>query len=710
MTPNDLILSSSNWDEYFARLSALEKAKEKGDAFERFTQLYLLTAPKYRLLLKNVWKPDQDFGIDFFARTHQDQLWSIQAKFRSDTDSALTYKELSTFKTLSDNSENIDFCLVVHTSTKPIKNLHLLGVNLSTIGIDEFESIDSELWESIQSAARGEQKDLQPRSPFPHQQQAVEDIKEYFSLPLRTRGRVSMPCGSGKSLVGFWSALELKAESTVIVVPSLYLISQSIRVWSREILANHIDADFLIVCSDETTRELNTDELGGRVDELGVRVARTVEDIKAFLSKETTKKRIVFITYQSGPKLIEASSEVGFIFDLTILDEAHKTVGYRTKSFARLIVDEKYASTRYLFMTATERVLRGKNDEILSMADSEDYGELIHQLSFRACVEADPPIISDYRVVTLATSDSRVKEFIDSNPKVFAAGGEFDDAEFRDVAACLMLREFYKGFDTERTISFHSSIKKAEHFLRLYKKINEILGHTDIATFHISSKQSTGVRTRQVRDFTKAQKSHISNARCLTEGIDIPSVDSVLFADPKYSVVDIVQAAGRAMRICDGKQLGYIFLPIMLPDGVEFEEYSASSEYKQVLRVIAALAKQDERIVEQFQVQLLETDKPEKDKTKVVDFIGYQFAVDPEQLRQQIEVSISSFVGRKNYRSFEEAREYIKKLRLKTHLDYKNWARSSNRPTDIPGKPERIYKLSGWVSWPNWLGTEVSYL
>ena len=108
------------------RVSALEEPKDKGDAFERFIQLYLQTAPQYRLLLKNVWKPDQDFGIDFLARTHQDQLWSIQAKFRSNTDSALTYKELSTFKTLSDNSENIDFCLVVHTSTKPIKNLLLI--------------------------------------------------------------------------------------------------------------------------------------------------------------------------------------------------------------------------------------------------------------------------------------------------------------------------------------------------------------------------------------------------------------------------------------------------------------------------------------------------------------------------------------------------------------------------------------------------------
>ena len=105
MNPNDLILFSSNWDEYFLLLTALEKTKDKGDASERFTQLYLQTAPKYRLLLKNVWKPDQDFGIDFLARTHQDQLWSIQAKFRSNSD-----------------SENIAFCLVVHTSTKPVNN------------------------------------------------------------------------------------------------------------------------------------------------------------------------------------------------------------------------------------------------------------------------------------------------------------------------------------------------------------------------------------------------------------------------------------------------------------------------------------------------------------------------------------------------------------------------------------------------------------
>ena len=123
MTPNDLILSSSNWGDFFERVSVLGNTKEKGDVFERFTQLYLQAAPKYRLLLKKVWKPDVDFGIDFFAETYDKQTWSIQSKFRSDSDSALTYKELSTFKTPSDNSENIDFGLVVHTSTKPIKNL-----------------------------------------------------------------------------------------------------------------------------------------------------------------------------------------------------------------------------------------------------------------------------------------------------------------------------------------------------------------------------------------------------------------------------------------------------------------------------------------------------------------------------------------------------------------------------------------------------------
>ena len=102
MNPNDLILASSNWDDFFEWVSVLEKTKKKGDVFEEFTQLYLQTAPKYRLLLKKVWKPDVDFGIDFLAETYDKQTWSIQSKFRSDSDSALNYKELGTFKTLSD--------------------------------------------------------------------------------------------------------------------------------------------------------------------------------------------------------------------------------------------------------------------------------------------------------------------------------------------------------------------------------------------------------------------------------------------------------------------------------------------------------------------------------------------------------------------------------------------------------------------------------
>jgi len=307
-------------------------------------------------------------------------------------------------------------------------------------------------------------------------------------------------------------------------------------------------------------------------------------------------------------------------------------------------------------------------------------------------------------VVTLATSDSRVKEFIENNPKVFAAGGEFDDVEFRDVAACLMLREFYKDFETERTISFHSSIKKAEHFLKLYEKINEILGYTDIATFHISSKQSTGVRTRQVKDFVRAEKSHISNARCLTEGIDIPSVDAVLFADPKYSVVDIVQAAGRALRLYEGKKLGYIFLPIVIPDGIEFEEYSASSEYKQVLRVIAGLANQDERIVEQFKVEF--PNKNISNRTSIVKITSHMLAIDPEKIRSKIEFKISSFLGSRNFRPFGEARDIVQSLGIVSGLKYKTWAKSDENIYHLPISPETVYFLSGWQNWPHYLGNK----
>ena len=98
MNPNDLILSSSNWDDFFDRVYVQDETKDKGDVFERFTQLYLQTTPKYLLLLKKVWELGVDLGIDFFAETYDKQTWSIQSKFRSDRDSALTYKELNTPK------------------------------------------------------------------------------------------------------------------------------------------------------------------------------------------------------------------------------------------------------------------------------------------------------------------------------------------------------------------------------------------------------------------------------------------------------------------------------------------------------------------------------------------------------------------------------------------------------------------------------------
>ena len=98
MNPNDLILTSSNWNDLFERVFFLEKTKEKDDVFERFTQLYLSTATRYSLLLKKVWKPDVDFGIDFLAETYDKQTWSIQSKFRSDNKAGLTYKELNTLK------------------------------------------------------------------------------------------------------------------------------------------------------------------------------------------------------------------------------------------------------------------------------------------------------------------------------------------------------------------------------------------------------------------------------------------------------------------------------------------------------------------------------------------------------------------------------------------------------------------------------------
>ena len=267
------------------------------------------------------------------------------------------------------------------------------------------------------------------------------------------------------------------------------------------------------------------------------------------------------------------------------MDEAHRTVGSPDKSFGHLLHDENISVAKRLFMTATERVVRGADETVLSMDDPGVYGECFHQLTFKEAIKADPPIISDYKILTITVSDERVKQLIAENRYLHTSDAELGEREAQALAAGIALQRAFREEAVRHAISFHRSIRAAEDFKEQQERI-EAGGRrrSRPACFHISSRKTAGERADLLREFRDSPSALITNARCLQEGVDIPAVDCVLFADPKQSVVDIVQAAGRAMRPSPGKRYGYIVVPIIVPSGMDFAEFAETTEFKQVAR------------------------------------------------------------------------------------------------------------------------------
>ena len=222
--------------------------------------------------------------------------------------------------------------------------------------------------------------------------------------------------------------------------------------------------------------------------------------------------------------------------------------------------------------------------------------------------------------------------------------------------------------------------------------------------FHISSKKTAGERSDLLREFVSHKRTLMTNARCLTEGVDVPAIDCVVFADPKQSRIDIVQAAGRALRRYPGKDYGYILLPLIVPQKMNFEDFAETTAFRQVASTITALSTQDERIAEEFRaiergrissgkIVEIEGDVPVGMKIKLGDFA------------EAISTRLWQSVGRANWRKFEDARAFVRGLGLKSTSEWRSFYQSSEKPSDIPSNPNRTYANAGWLGWGDWLGT-----
>lgn len=682
-----------------------------GEAFERLTQLYLQSHPEYRTQLRHVWRvpeevpprirdrlrlPSSDEGIDLLAETNDGKFWAIQCKFRSDTRKPLTYSELSTFTSLTFvTCKGISLAVVAHTCSKPVRKHKYLG-NATEIGLDRWLGLNDEDWRAIQARIAGKPVALTPRIPRPHQQRAIDAAQSHFST--ESRGRLIMPCATGKSLTAFWIAQALDAKSIVVAVPSLALIRQSLLDWTREYLAHGEVPQWLVVCSDESAAKVDRDEFVGDTYDLGIPTTTKAADIVPFLRKRTDH-RIIFTTYQSSVTLAQAARDARVTFDLAIFDEAHRTVGAKSKAFAALLSDRNIAVRRRLFMTATERVVNGDSDEVFSMNDEGIYGKRFHQFTFKDAIAQG--IISDYRILTITVNDQSIRNLMAENRLIDLKG---DETDAQSLAAGIALRRAFENHGITHAISFHRSIKAASQFCDRQAALDEPIV-LKLTSMHVSSKKAAGERADLMRRFVGERLALMTNARCLTEGVDVPAIDCVLFADPKQSVVDIVQAAGRALRPHPNKRYGYILLPLVVPAGMEVSAFAETTAFKRVARTITALSTQDERIAEQFRA----IEHGRKLTSNIVEIEGdvpVGLQLDINAFAEQVGTKIWERVGIANWRPFDEGRSYVRKLGLAGHEGWRKYSREGRLPSDIPSTPWHIYRADGWQSLGDWLGTD----
>jgi superfamily II DNA or RNA helicase len=705
-----LFNSLSTWKDFEQALIPLNK-KEKGNAFEQLTKHYFQLDPVHRTFYDEVWLfnevpskhleklglPAQDLGIDIIARVG-DEYHAIQCKYHSDNNDNVTFREVATFLSLFESNKMITNGYICSSADLTSKNLDKVrSEHISLVLSDTWNNLSNDFFESIKAELDKKKVQLVPYLPKAHQEKALKEAKEYFLKEKHNRGKLIFPCGAGKSLTGFWMTQELGAKSIIVAVPSLSLVKQTLDVYLREIVAHGQKVKWLCICSDEGIGK--GDDIAIRTENIGVPCVTDPEYIENWLREHKNESKIIFTTYQSGRIIAEVSKKLNYAFDLGIFDEAHKTVGSDKKLFSHLLFDDNITIEKRIFMTATERFYAGSKDDIISMDNEEIYGETFTQMSFKEAIETG--LLTDYKVITIDVKRSEIAEFIQENKLVELNGKWSKETEARSLASMLALRKAMKLFPIHNAVSFHSSIEKAIRNKDLQQFITDSFQYEEIDTFTVSGQMPTTKRNEIVREFADSSKALITNARCLTEGVDVPNIDCIVFADPRKSKVDIVQALGRALRKKDGKDWGYVILPVIYDDTTHEID---NENFNEILAIVRGLASNDERIVEYFQDKNDDQPSNRNDKKDQFQFAVFSEYIDSEELSSELQIKLWEKLSRFNWMPFEEAREYVRSLGFQSQEDFYRSCKSGEIRSDIPYSVHTIYKDAGWISYPDFLG------
>lgn len=416
------------------------------------------------------------------------------------------------------------------------------------------------------------------KTPQAHQEEALGEVVRAFEK--EDRATVVMACGTGKTLVGLVASERLGSRASLVFSPSISLVRQTLMEWRRHRAADR----FLCVCHDETVRD--SDSLGYTAQDLGIPVSTTPDEIRRKLAEEPGRVA-VFSTYHSS-RMLGAGVPEGFSFDLGIFDEAHRTAGLRDRNFSFGLSDREIPIRRRLFMTATPKgvVSDGGERSSFSMADPSVYGRQVYTLSLSQAIERG--VISDYRVVIAVVTEEDVAEAL-RRARWVKVGERRISA--RDAAYAIAFARAVQESGANRAITFHGTVREAESFAGSDWLRSQLLP-PGFELYHANGRMSAAERQLALSRFSDAKAAVVTNARCLSEGVDLPSVDMVAFMSPRRSRTDIMQMIGRALRKSPGKDVGYVMLPVMVDR--HGNPISDSDEYRDLSEVIWSLRFQDE--------------------------------------------------------------------------------------------------------------------
>ena len=638
----------------FERLMQAALSREPGILGDRFSQVWLWQE----------WPGHDgpDTGIDLVAEEREGGLCAIQCKF-FDPHRPVPRKAIDSFMAKSEPAQYTSRLIIntggpiqshalriLEASPKPCRVLS--AADLDGWDVDWLQYVDDP--ESLRFATRD------PYSPHPYQREAIDAVCEGFQN--QDRGQLILPCGTGKTAVTLWIAeRQVGLGGRVLyLVPSIALMAQTMREWSAQ---KRLPLRYLGICSD--TRAGRTDEDASLL-ELDYPVTTDPHRIQEGLQQARPEAlTAVFCTYQSLP-LVAAAQAIGApSFDLVVCDEAHRTTGVedtaqkqkdhaQTSPF-RLVHDEAHIRAgKRLYATATPRLYTAgakgrandRNLEVFSMDDETIYGPEFYRMAFSQAISGG--WLTDYRVVILTLQSERVADALGNYLATEQDSGlNLDDAvkllgcwdALADPEGALSDRKLTGDQHNPllRAITFTNTIKTSKMVEAHWQKVADIVREQteeeqqadllNLEVQHVDGTQNSLDRQSKLA-WLKAESvvgqtrcRVLTNARCLTEGVDVPALDAVLFLEPRKSQVDVVQAVGRVMRRAEGKPMGYIILPVVVSADMDANQALDNNQTFQVVwSVLRALRSHDDRF--DLEINALDLNQKRSERIMIINGNG----------------------------------------------------------------------------------------